>query len=83
MTSWANWVLLIVQVIGTAITGIIGFLLKRELNKADKTEKKVNELELKVAEEYVRKDDFNRTSGEILAKIDKIYDMLFKMDKKG
>lgn len=74
-----NWALMVVQLISTAIVGTIGFFLKRELNKSDRFMQKLSGLETKIAEEYVRKDDYNRVNGEILAKVDKIYDMLYEL----
>lgn len=77
--SFAEWLLLAVQLITTIVVGAIGFFLKRELKKNDVMENRLHKLEVKVAEEYVHKDDFNRVNGELLAKVDKIYDLLFEI----
>ena len=79
--SFAEWLLLAVQLITTIVVGAIGFFLKRELKRYDTLEHRLYKLEVKVAEECVHKDDFNRVNGELLAKVDKIYDLLF--DIKG
>lgn len=79
--SFANWVMMGVQVVCTVIVGFAGFFFKRELNRVESVITEVSELRTKLAEEYVRKDDYNRTNGEIQRKLDKMMDMLFEMNK--
>lgn len=79
MNNIANWILAAVQVIVTLITGTIGFFLKRELGRVDNVLHSQRKLELKIADKYVTKDDYNRSIGELLAKTDKIYDMLYEL----
>lgn len=78
-----NWVIAGVQLICTIIVGGLGFFLKRELNKAEQAMSEVKDLKTKMAEEYVRKEDYNVSIGEILRRLDKIQDMLFEMNGRG
>lgn len=78
--SFLNWVF--------GITNIaIGFALKmmwdsyRELKKTDSNlADKVNAIEVLVAGQYVKRDDFDRVAQAIFAKLDKISD---KLDQKA
>ena len=78
-----SWIMLGAQILCTVITGCVGFLLKKEFNKAETAMRKVSELETKMAEEYVRKDDYNITNGEILRQLRKIEDMVLKIYEQG
>lgn len=68
---------------------VIGFILKviwdsyKELKKADASlADKVNAIEVLVAGQYVKRDDFDRVAHAIFAKLDKISDKLdAKVDK--
>ena len=68
---------------------VIGFILKviwdsyKELKKADSSlADKVNAIEVLVAGQYVKRDDFDRVAHAIFAKLDKISDKLdAKVDK--
>lgn len=68
---------------------VIGFILKviwdsyKELKKTDSSlADKVNKIEVLVAGQYVKRDDFDRVANAIFAKLDKISDKLdSKMDK--
>lgn len=75
-----NWILLIVQIATTGIVGAIGFFIKRELTKIEKVNSDLQRFKIKVSEEYVRKDDYNYSNGEILRRLEKIQDVLFKMN---
>lgn len=64
-----------------------GFVLKviwdsyKELKKTDASlAEKVNSIEVLVAGEYVKRDDFDRVANAIFAKLDKISD---KLDSKA
>ena len=64
-----------------------GFVLKviwdsyKELKKTDASlAEKVNSIEVLVAGEYVKRDDFDRVANAIFAKLDKISD---KLDQKA
>ncbi len=66
---------------------IIGFALKtmwdsyKELKKTDANlADKVNSIEVLVAGQYVKRDDFDRVANAIFAKLDKISD---KLDNKA
>lgn len=66
---------------------LIGFLLHtvwqavKDLQVADKVlSDKVTNIEVLVAGDYIRRDDFTRTVGALFAKLDKIED---KLDKKA
>jgi len=78
--SYLNWAFGIVNL-------IIGALLKamwdsyKELKKADVAlVEKVNQIEVLVAGQYVKRDDFDRVADAIFVKLDKISD---KLDKKA
>lgn len=69
------------------ISAIISWVLKtiwashKELQDADaKLAEKVNKIELMVAGDYVKRDDFERMATAIFAKLDKISD---KIDAKA
>jgi len=40
---------------------------------------RLNEFKDDVSKEYVRKEDYLQTTGEIMKRLDKIYDMLYEM----
>lgn len=77
-----NWIL-------AGFGGLIGFLLNavwqavKDLQKADKElTAKVAEIEVLVAGAYVKKDDLEKLSAAIFAKLDRIEDKLDgKVDK--
>lgn len=71
-----NWML-------AGFGGLIGFLLNavwqavKDLQKADTDlTKKVSEIEVLVAGAYVKKDDIDKLSNAIFAKLDRIEDKL-------
>lgn len=75
-----NWLL-------AGFGGLIGFLLKglwqavKDLQAADKAlAEKVGGIEILVAGDYVRRDDFQHTVEALFKKLDKIED---KLDKKA
>ncbi len=51
--------------------------------KVDQSKDDLNNYKEEVHKEYAKKEDFLRTTGEISRKIDKIYDILMDMNKKG
>jgi CHASE3 domain sensor protein len=77
-----NWIL-------GGIGGLLGFLLNtvwqavKDLQKADSDlTKKLGEIEVLVAGAYVKKDDIDKLSNAIFAKLDRIEDKLDgKVDK--
>ena len=77
-----NWIL-------GGIGGLLGFLLNtvwqavKDLQKADgDLTKKLGEIEVLVAGAYVKKDDIDKLSNAIFAKLDRIEDKLDgKVDK--
>jgi CHASE3 domain sensor protein len=77
-----NWIL-------GGIGGLLGFLLNtvwqavKDLQKADSDmAKKLSEMEVLVAGAYVKKDDIDKLSNAIFAKLDRIEDKLDgKVDK--
>jgi CHASE3 domain sensor protein len=77
-----NWIL-------GGVGGLLGFLLNtvwqavKDLQKADKDlTAKVAEIEVLVAGAYVKKDDIDKLSNAIFAKLDRIEDKLDgKVDK--
>lgn len=73
-----NWVLAAVQVITTVVVGIIGFYMKRDAKKTDRVAEDLPKFKLEVAENYVRKDDYNRNQSEIIRRLDKLQEMLVK-----
>lgn len=75
------------EVLFKIAVGIAGFLGGWVLNNLTKRieslqsadaelTKKVNSIEVLVAGEYVKREDFNNISRELFAKLDKIYDRL-------
>jgi hypothetical protein len=78
--SYLNWGFGIVNL-------ILGGLIKamwdsyKDLKKADvELAEKVNQIEILVAGQYVKRDDFDRVASAIFSKLDKISD---KIDKKA
>lgn len=78
--SFLNWAFGIINI-------VFGFLLKaiwdsyKELKRADSAlADKVNSIEVLVAGQYVKRDDFDRVANAIFAKLDKISD---KLDQKA
>lgn len=78
--SYLNWAFGIVNL-------ILGGLIKavwdsyKELKKADSAlADKVNQIEVLVAGQYVKRDDFDRVANQIFLKLDKISD---KLDSKA
>ena len=73
-----NWVLLIVQLILMAFMGGIWYFVKKEFKKTEMVERDLREFELHVAEEYVRKEDYNKDIGEVMKRLDNITDLLIR-----
>jgi len=78
--SYLNWAFGIVNL-------ILGGLIKamwdsyKELKKADTNlADKVNSIEVLVAGQYVKREDFDRVANQIFSKLDKISD---KLDRKA
>ncbi len=78
--NFLNWIFGIANL-------VIGFILKviwdsyKELKKTDSTlAEKVNSIEVLVAGQYVKRDDFDRVAQAIFVKLDKISD---KLDSKA
>lgn len=53
---------------------------KEELAEV-KTE--LNSFKIDIAKDYVTKEDFNETTGQIMKKLDKIMDLIMEMNKSG
>lgn len=73
---FVNWAL-------AAFSGLMGFLLNqlwaavKDLQTGDQTlATKISDIEVLVAGQYVKRDDFDRTANAIFLKLDKIYDRL-------
>lgn len=71
-----NWAL-------TGLAALLGWLLNqlwqavKDLQSADDTlATKISDIEVLVAGQYVKRDDFDRTATAIFTKLDKIYDRL-------
>lgn len=78
--SFLNWVFGLTNI-------VIGFILKmiwdsyKELKRTDSNlADKVNSIEVLVAGQYVKRDDFDRVAQAIFSKLDKISD---KLDQKA
>lgn len=78
MGNIPNWILLIVQLLSTAVMGGFGFFMKKEMTKSDRTASDLQEFKTKVAEEYVRKEDYSRNTGEILQQLSEIRTLLLR-----
>jgi len=78
--SALNWVFGVANLIlGAAFKWI--YDSHRDLRKADeKLAEKVNKIEVVVAGEYVKRDDFDKVANVIFAKLDKISE---KLDQKA
>jgi len=74
--SALNWVFGVANIIlGAALKWI--YDAHRDLRKADeKLTEKVNKIEVVVAGEYVKRDEFERIADTIFTKLDKIYEKL-------
>lgn len=80
--SSLNWVFGVANLIlGAALKWV--YDSHRDLRKADeKLTEKVNKIEVVVAGEYVKKDDFDKIANTIFLKLDKISEKLdLKADK--
>lgn len=59
---------------------------EKEVRKTDegvkKVESELSEFKLSVAKDYVTKEDFNETTGQIMNKLDKIMDLIMEINKK-
>lgn len=80
--SALNWVFGVANIIlGAALKWV--YDSHRDLRKADeKLTEKVNKIEVVVAGEYVKKDDFDKIANTIFLKLDKISEKLdLKADK--
>ncbi len=77
-----NVALAVLQIIITIVMGIVAWIFKREFKKTDTTKQDISDFKTKVAEEYVRKDDYNIAQGEILHRLDDIQKMLIKVVTK-
>lgn len=51
--------------------------------KMEQTKDALNDYKDEVSKEYVRKDDYLHTTGEIMKRLDKIQDLLLDMLKRG
>lgn len=78
--SYLNWAFGIINL-------ILGGLIKamwdsyKDLKKADTSlAEKVNSIEVLVAGQYVKREDFDRVANQIFSKLDKISD---KLDRKA
>jgi len=74
--SALNWVFGVANIIlGAALKWI--YDAHRDLRKADeKLTEKVNKIEVVVAGEYVKREEFDRIADAIFNKLDKIYEKL-------
>lgn len=74
--SALNWVFGVANIIlGAALKWI--YDAHRDLRKADeKLTEKVNKIEVVVAGEYVKREEFDKVANVIFAKLDKIYEKL-------
>lgn len=61
----------------------VGTSNKENTEKIDQLKEDLGSYKEEVSCEYVRKTDYYQTHGEISKKIDKIYDILMDMNKKG
>lgn len=59
------------------------FDVKEAVKKAEKNKDDLNDYKEEVSKEYVKQVDYLRTTGEISRKLDKIFDILMDMNKKG
>jgi hypothetical protein len=80
--SFLNWVFGIVNIALGAFMKVM-WDSYRDLKKTDKElAEKVSNIEVLVAGQYVKRDDFNSVTTQIFAKLDKILDKLEqKVDK--
>jgi len=77
--SFLNWVFGLIN-IGFGILGKIMWDSYKDLKKTDKElAEKVGNIEVLVAGQYVKREDFQTVTNQIFAKLDKILD---KLDQK-
>jgi hypothetical protein len=80
--SLLNWVFGVINII-FGIAGKVMWDSYKDLKRTDKElADKVNNIEILVAGQYVKRDDFDRVANALFAKLDKIMDKLdTKQDK--
>lgn len=79
-----------IELLVAIVLGGYGYFIKRTLDKLEKSDEQnskeisslknsLNDFKQNVGKEFVRKEDYLQTTGEILKKLDKIFDMLYEM----
>lgn len=87
--NYHDW-LPIVQFAVQVLTLLVVPMVKREVSKLEKAdednsqridqvEKSVNELKIEVSDNYVRKQDYAKTTGEMLKKLDEISKIVYEI----
>jgi hypothetical protein len=87
----------IVGGVGAILLGVLGFYLKREKDRGDRTEADVRKLQetkasreevkelsacvAKIKEDYITKEDFFREQAKMEKKLDRILDILIRKEK--
>lgn len=51
--------------------------------KADQNKDELNDYKVEASREYAKKEDYLRTNGEIMKRLDKIQDLIIEMMRKG
>lgn len=82
MTNTFGLALQAIQTIFTVAIGIIAFLFKREFTRIDERLEKLEKFKDESGEKFVRKEDYLQTTGEVMKRLDKIYDMLYELRKE-
>jgi len=62
----SNW-LLLVQVVLTALVGLLSWFLKRAIDKLEKTQERLSDLRICLADEYVKKADLGHVHAKLNA----------------
>lgn len=82
-----------IQLAVTLGIGICAYLMQRSISSIDKknaehdekiktVNTELNDFKLEVSKEYVTKNDFNETTGQIMNKLDKIMDLIMEINKR-
>lgn len=72
----------IINVGGTALLASLGYFFKENTDKVNRLESRVHDLEMRIAQEYVRKDELTNHLTRIENMLGKIFDKLdSKVDK--
>lgn len=68
MQNIANWILAIIQLVVTSLSGLVGYVFKKESSRIKDIEKRLQVLERDVSQNYVKKCDCKPVNNEEILK---------------